>query len=63
MSLGYSETFHRYYKSLLFPVLRLTPPHVFRYYQRMSDGDALDAAVNDAEEKLAANKDRLWPRW
>ena len=25
MSLGYSETFHRYHKSLLFPVIRLTP--------------------------------------
>ena len=54
MSLGYSETFHRFYKELLFPVLRLTPPHVFRYYQHMSDADALDAAVNEAEEKLAA---------
>ena len=27
MSLGYSETFHRYHKSLLFPVLRINPPH------------------------------------
>ena len=31
MSMGYSEIFHRFHKSLLFPVLRLTPPHVFRY--------------------------------
>ena len=40
-------------------MLRLTPPHVFRYYQHMSEADALDAAVNEAEEKLAANKDTL----
>ena len=33
MSMGYSETFHRFHKSLLFPVMRITPPHVFRYYQ------------------------------
>ena len=59
MSMGYSETFHRFHKSLLFPVLRLTPPHVFRYYQRMSDGDALEAALKDAEQKLSENKDRL----
>ena len=59
MSLGYSETFHRFHKELLFPVLRLTPPHVFRYYQHMSEAAALDAAVNEAEEKLAANKDTL----
>ena len=55
MSLGYSETFHRFHKSLLFPVLRITPPHVFRYYQRMSEEAALDAALNDAREKLSEN--------
>jgi adenosylmethionine-8-amino-7-oxononanoate aminotransferase len=59
MSMGYSETFHRFHKSLLFPVLRITPPHVFRYYQRMSEGDALDAAIKDAQEKLAADKTSL----
>ncbi|MGH7795993.1 MAG: aspartate aminotransferase family protein, partial [Candidatus Binatia bacterium] len=59
MSMGYSETFHRFHKSLLFPVLRITPPHVYRYYQRMSEGDALDAAIKDAQEKLAENKSIL----
>lgn len=59
MSLGYSEIFHRYHKSLLFPVIRLTPPHVYRYYQGMSEADALAAAVNDATEKLAEHGDRL----
>ena len=37
MSMGYSETFHRFHKSLLFPVLRITPPHVFRYDQQMGE--------------------------
>jgi adenosylmethionine-8-amino-7-oxononanoate aminotransferase len=55
MSMGYSETFHRFHKSLLFPVLRITPPHVFRYYQRMSEEAALDAALNDAQQKLCEN--------
>jgi len=59
MSLGYSETFHRFYASLLFPVLRLTPPHVFRYYQGLSEADALSAAVNEADEKLTAEKNSL----
>src|SRR5512145_1820715 len=44
MSMGYSETFHRFHKNLLFPVLRMTPPHVFRYYERMSAAAALNAA-------------------
>jgi adenosylmethionine-8-amino-7-oxononanoate aminotransferase len=59
MSVGYSETFHRFHKSLLFPVLRLTPPHVFRYYQGMNDSEALAKAVREGEEKLAENKDHL----
>jgi adenosylmethionine-8-amino-7-oxononanoate aminotransferase len=59
MSLGYSETFHRFYASLLFPVLRLTPPYVFRYYQGLSEGNALNASVKEADEKLTAEKDTL----
>jgi adenosylmethionine---8-amino-7-oxononanoate aminotransferase len=55
MSMGYSETFHRFYKNLLFPVLRLTPPHVFRYYQRMNEADALGAAIKEAEKKVSEN--------
>ena len=59
MSMGYSETFHRFYKSLLFPVLRITPPHVFRYHRRMSEADALNAAIKQAEDQLTANQDTL----
>src|ERR687898_1049234 len=59
MSMGYSETFHRFHQSLLFPVLRITPPHVFRYYQRMSEEAALNAALSDAQEKLSENSATL----
>jgi adenosylmethionine-8-amino-7-oxononanoate aminotransferase len=59
MSMGYSETLHRYFKSLLFPVLRITPPHVFRYYQGMTDADALKAALNEAKQKLTENQTTL----
>jgi adenosylmethionine-8-amino-7-oxononanoate aminotransferase len=44
---------------LLFSVLRLTPPHVFRYYGGKSESAALDAAINEAREKLGANKSTL----
>ena len=63
MSLGYSETFHRYHQSLLFPVTRLTPPHVFRYYQGMSEAEALNAAVNEAKEKIAREQEHRWRPW
>jgi adenosylmethionine-8-amino-7-oxononanoate aminotransferase len=59
MSMGYSETFHRFHKSLLFPVLRIMPPHVFRYYKGMSESDALAAAVEEAETKLSENHHNL----
>src|SRR5436190_5468375 len=59
MSIVYSETFHRFHKCLLFPVLRLTPPHVFRYYQRTGERAALNAAINEAQAKISQNKDSL----
>jgi adenosylmethionine-8-amino-7-oxononanoate aminotransferase len=59
MSLGYSETFHRFHKSLLFRVLRITPPHVFRYHQGMTEAAALAAAIQEAEQKLGENKSTL----
>ncbi|HEY1371759.1 MAG TPA: adenosylmethionine--8-amino-7-oxononanoate transaminase [Candidatus Binatia bacterium] len=59
MSVGYAETFHRFHRDLLFPVLRINPPHVFRYYERMTHEEALRAAINEAEKKLAEEKDSL----
>lgn len=59
MSLGYSETFHRFYQSLMFPVLRLTPPHIFRYYKDESEDEALAEAIADAEQKLSEHRHTL----
>lgn len=59
MSMGYSETFHRFHKGLLFPVMRITPPHVFGYYRGMSPAEALNAAIQDAEDKLMKEKTSL----
>ena len=50
MSVGYSGTFHRHFRDLLFPCLRIPPPHIFRYYQGMSEPDALAASVKNARE-------------
>jgi len=59
MSVGYSETFHHFHRSMLFPTLRLNPPHVFRYYKRLSEEAALKNAIQEAEEKLAQEKNSL----
>ncbi len=59
VSLGYSEGFHRYFKPILFSALRLTPPHVFRFYQRMSPEAALAAALDEARRLLAEHAREL----
>jgi len=58
-SLGYSETFHRFYRPLLFSTLRISPPHVFRYFRKMSEQDALGAALEEAEEQISKERDTL----
>ena len=59
MSVGYSETFHRFHRSLLFPALRINPPHVFRRFEGMSEEAALKRAVQEAEDKLTQEKHSL----
>ena len=59
MSVGYSEVFHKRYRPILFPCLRLTPPHVFRYYRRASAEAALEQALGEAEQTLRENRKRI----
>ena len=59
VSIGYSEGFHRFFKPLLFSALRLDPPHVFRFYRRMTPEAALDAALEEARRTLRAHAAEL----
>lgn len=59
MSVGYSEGFHARYRPLLFPCLRIAPPHMFRYYRRESPGQALQHALEEAERTLRENRERI----
>ncbi len=59
VSIGYSEGFHRYFKPILFSALRLTPPHVFRFYRRMSPEAALAAALDEARRLLTEHAREL----
>ncbi len=59
MSVGYSETFHRFHRSMLFPVVRLNPPHYFRRFKGMSDEEALQNAVAEAANTVAKERDSL----
>ena len=59
ISVGYSEAFHRYFKPILFDALRLTPPHVFRFYRQLSAKDALTAAIDEARREIRAHAGEL----
>ncbi len=59
IAVGYSETFHRFYRPLLFDVLRLTPPHLFRWRDGMTEEAACAAAIDDARRKLRAHGHEL----
>lgn len=53
MSVGYSEVFHHYYQPILSSAFRLTPPHVFRFDQGMSESEATTAAITEARTMLS----------
>ena len=59
IAVGYSETFHRFYRPLLFDVLRLTPPHLFRWRDGMTEEAACAAAIDEARTKLRAHGHEL----
>src|SRR5437660_728731 len=55
VGVGYSETFHRFVAGAVVPAVRLTPPHVFRWQRGMDAESALAAALDEAEQTLAAH--------
>ena len=59
MSLGYSETFHRWHRGLLFPCLKINPPHIYRYYRHENAEEALQHAMEEAERALSRDRKRI----
>ncbi|MGH9785811.1 MAG: adenosylmethionine--8-amino-7-oxononanoate transaminase [Terriglobia bacterium] len=59
MSVGYSEAFHRRYRPLLFPCLRIAPPHAHRYCRNASTAAALEQSLREAEKVLGENRARI----
>lgn len=55
VGVGYSETFHRFFRPVITPALRVDPPHVFRWQQHQSPARALELALADAERVFAAH--------
>ena len=59
MSVGYSEPFDRLYRPLLFPCLKINPPHLFRYFRRETPEDAVRHAIEEAEHIITRDRKRI----
>ncbi len=55
VAVGYSDTFHRFFRPVLTPALRITPPHVYRWIQGHTPERALQLALADAESVFSAH--------
>jgi adenosylmethionine-8-amino-7-oxononanoate aminotransferase len=59
VSLGYSEHFHRHIRSMLFPALKVDPPHAYRFYRGMDPDEADERALRAAAELIERNREEL----
>lgn len=59
ISVGYSETFHRFYRPVVAECLRIHPPHVYRWQKGFTAEQALEMAIADAEKVLADHADEV----
>jgi len=55
VGVGYSETFHRFFRPVIAPALRIDPPHVFRWQRGVTPDRALELALADAARVFAAH--------
>ena len=55
VGVGYSESFHRFFRPVVAPALRIDPPHVFRWQRGESPTRALSLALEQAERVLTTN--------
>jgi adenosylmethionine-8-amino-7-oxononanoate aminotransferase len=53
VAVGYSETFHHFFRPVISPPLQIDPPHVYRWLQGESPERAEELAIAAAESVLA----------
>ncbi len=54
VGVGYSDTFHHFYRPVLRPSRQIKPPHYFRWVEGQDPDRALRSAIADAEQVLDA---------
>src|SRR5262249_5983857 len=51
--------FDRLYRQMLFPCLKIHPPHFFRYFRRENPEEALRHALEEAEHVIGRDRKRI----
>lgn len=59
VGVGYSDTFHRFFRDVVQPSIQIDPPHVFRWRQGRSEAEALQLALEQAERAFAQHGQEL----
>jgi adenosylmethionine-8-amino-7-oxononanoate aminotransferase len=59
VGVGYSEVFHRFFRTAVVPAFRIKPPHVYRWKQRQDEEKALQLAIDDAERVVATHAQEI----
>lgn len=59
VGVGYSDTFHRFFRPVVQPSIQINPPHVFRWRHGRSAAEALGLAIDEAERAFAQHGHEL----
>ena len=59
VGVGYADTFHKFYRTVLPDTLRLTPPHLLRWRNHLSETEALEQAIAEAALRISEQADTL----
>ena len=59
VSVGYSDLFHHFYRPLLPACVRLTPPHLLRWREGLTETEASTRAVGEARRALSEHGDEI----
>jgi adenosylmethionine-8-amino-7-oxononanoate aminotransferase len=53
VGVGYSDTFHRFFRPVLSRAIQINPPHVHRWLKGHSEAEALELSLSEAEQTFA----------
>jgi adenosylmethionine-8-amino-7-oxononanoate aminotransferase len=59
VSVGWSETFHRFFRPVVSRPLQIDPPHVFRWQRGQTEERALESALTAAERVFARHGEEI----